>query len=110
MIYVASPYTTNNRRILEWRKRAVCKYVERLLKYGIAAYSPIVHTIGLSRYSKRLPMKFRYYAKVDRDMLSVAKELHVLMLPGWRESVGVIQEIIWALERKIPIKLIPYES
>ena len=49
-----------------------------------------------------LPTGFDYWREYDEAMLDCCEELHVLMLDGWRESVGVQAEIklaeLWGLK------------
>ena len=46
---------------------------------------------------------FASYKEQDLAMLAVCDELVVLMLPGWRDSVGVAAEIAAAEELNMPI-------
>ena len=51
-----------------------------------------------------LPTDWPYRETSAVHLLSACNELVVLMLPGWREGVGVQVEIDLALELDLPIR------
>jgi hypothetical protein len=55
-------------------------------------YSPITYAAEIELYSK-VRRGHEYWLAIDYLMLDQATWLHVLMLDGWQESVGVQQEI-----------------
>ena len=54
-------------------------------------YSPIAHSHPIARFG--LPTDWSYWERVDRRFLKLCDEVVVLTLDGWRESVGVREEV-----------------
>ena len=96
-IYLAVPYSHPDAAVREARFNAVNRVAARLMKEGTHVFSPISHTHPIaSRWN--LPTDWEYWASYDRVMLSNCDKLVVLMLDGWRDSVGVQAEIDIARE------------
>ena len=64
-------------------------------------FSPIVH--GHPLVDHGLPTDWSFWERFDRDHLERCDEVIVLMLDGWRESVGVAAEIRIAGELDKPV-------
>ena len=105
MIYIASPYSDIDERVIEKRYRGVARYTAKILKEGEIAFSPIVHGHHISiQYG--LPETFDFWEKYCLGMLYNACELRVLKLDGWQTSKGVTAEISFADEHGIPITFV----
>ena len=91
MIYLASPYSHPDEAVREQRFRAACRATAQLLASGSTVFSPIVHGHPLVEHG--LPTDWSFWERFDRDHLERCDEVLVLMLDGWRESVGVAAEI-----------------
>lgn len=106
--YIANPYTgTAEERGA--RFRAVEKYTAYFIEQGNTGISPIVHCHELAdRYG--LPTNFEFWQEYCLNILAVCDYMHVLMLDGWKESVGVQAEIAMAEKLMIPITYIDAES
>jgi len=108
VIYVANPYTgtsyERNQRFL-----AVEKYTAHLIRNGKTAISPIVHNHVLA-FRHELPHDFGFWQNYCLSLLFACDEMHVLMLDGWEESVGVEGEIEEASEREKTIWCIDPED
>ncbi|HUQ71568.1 MAG TPA: DUF1937 family protein [Planctomycetaceae bacterium] len=106
MIYLASPYSHPDLSVREQRFRDVCRAVIQLLHAGETVFSPIAHSHALAEHG--LPTDWSFWERHDRDHLSRCDEIIVLMLDGWRESVGVVAEIQIARELGKPVRyLVP---
>lgn len=92
MIYVAAPYTHENSIIVDVRYTSTCAYVARLLIHKQWAYSPIVHCHHIAK-DHNLPIDAEYWQDYNLHMLARSDALHVLLLDGWRESVGIRKEV-----------------
>ncbi|MGE3807078.1 MAG: DUF1937 family protein [Gemmataceae bacterium] len=101
MIYLASPYTSPDPRIREHRFREACRMTAALVHAGHVVFSPVVHSHFLADYG--LPNTWAFWRGQDTVFLEKADVLVVLMLDGWRESVGVAGEIQIARELGKPI-------
>lgn len=114
MIYLASPYSYNNGPVsLQSQiKHARFKMVEfqtfLFFKNNRPVLSPIVHNRELAGHYS-LPGSFKYWKKMNRAWLRCCSELHVLRLPGWEKSVGVVGEMEFADSLGIWITSIDWE-
>lgn len=96
-IYLASPYTHEFKCIQEERFTLVCKCAAYYMKRNYHIFSPIAHTHPIATVGS-LPTHFDYWNEYDRIMLSQAKEMWILTIPGWKKSTGVQKEIEIAKE------------
>ena len=105
MIYIASPYTHKNKKVMQQRYEEVVALCAYLAKEGHSVYSPIAHWhLIAEKYD--LPKDDAWWRILDEDMIIVAKQLWVLMLEGWRTSRGVKREILFAKNNTIRVKYI----
>lgn len=100
-IYLASPYSdprpsTRIRRM----KRALAASAE-LTKNGLAVFAPI--PIGWSIEEKVGELPHAFWLEWCIKFLRQSSHLYVLTLPGWRESKGVKTEVLFAVDKQIPI-------
>lgn len=101
MIYLASPYSHDSDVIRYQRYEAVLAYVATHISYQVL-YSPIMHFHDLAeRYS--LPKGFDFWRRLNESILFRCNALHVLMLDGYEESIGVDAEIKFARTNHIPV-------
>lgn len=91
-VYLGSPYT----RYVEGIESAyveACKAAAKLISRGYPAYSPIAHTHPVAMYGGLDPLNHDLWLEADRPLMDAAAALVVLMLPGWKESLGLAHEI-----------------
>lgn len=105
MIYVALPYSHKDPAIERIRYEQACFYSAQLVKGGEVVQSPIVIGHVIRPYAS-LPGDIEFWRHFCLTMLAVCNEMHVLMLDGWRESLGVSEEIEFASEHEIEVKYI----
>ena len=108
LIYMASPYTHEDKNVVEQRFDEVCRVTAPLMTEGYFIFSPIAHTHPLVKYG--VPGYWEYWADYDRKFLKACDVLCVLMMDGWKESVGVHAEIKIAKELEMPIFYLEHES
>ena len=101
MIYVASPYSSPDPTVRQQRFEAACRAAAELMRQGKTVFSPIAHSHALCAYG--LPLDWRFWEQHDRHYLEACDEVVVLMLDGWRQSVGVQAEIAIARELGKPV-------
>jgi hypothetical protein len=106
-IYIASPYSHPDPEVREWRFRSVCWYAGECLARGEDVFSPIAHTHPIAE-NHDLPAGWDFWKKIDTTMLRMARELRVLKLPGWEESVGVKEECVLATLLNLPITYVEW--
>ncbi|HZT79162.1 MAG TPA: DUF1937 family protein [Gemmataceae bacterium] len=104
MIYLASPYSHPDPAVREERFHAACRAAAALLRAGHAVFSPIAHSHALARHG--LSEDWKFWEPFDREYLERCDEVVVLMLAGWRESVGVREEVRIARELGKPVRYV----
>jgi len=92
LIYLASPYSDDDPAVREQRFQQVCEYAAECLRDGIHVFSPIAHAHSI--YG--LPSDWQFWQDYDREWIQICSELWVLKLPGWKDSLGVMEEILFA--------------
>jgi len=90
LYYLASPYTNPDPAVRQVRFQAACEATAHLMRQRMHVFSPVVHSHPLAAY---LPAGWDFWRPVDLHFLGLCQRFIVLMLPGWRESVGVGDEI-----------------
>ena len=91
MIYLASPYSDPDPKVMEQRFDAVCRKAGELMKDGLVVYSPIIHNHPIATRCD-LPRGWDFWKRFDLFMLPLASKLYILRLPGWDKSIGVKAE------------------
>jgi hypothetical protein len=104
MIYLASPYSHPDPDVREARYRAACLATASLLRAGQLVFSPIAYSHWTAEHG--LPCTWSFWAMFDRWFLEHCDEVVVLMLDGWKASVGVQAEIRIARELGKPVRYI----
>lgn len=104
MIYLACPYSHENKQIELERFKIVTKVATKLTEQGIIVFSPITHSHPMA--IEGLHADWIFWEKYDIFFLDRASALYVLTLDGWKDSVGVQAEMAYAEKIGIPIKFI----
>jgi hypothetical protein len=101
MIYLATPYSHQDATVCQQRFDAACCAAAVLIRQGKTAFSPVSH--GHTICCHGVPSDWTFWQRLDRRFLEMCDEIIVLMLDGWRESVGVQAEVAIARELGKPI-------
>ena len=96
-IFVISPYTHDDSDIVRNRVDHAEMYLASLTMAGYVAYSTIAAMEHLTKKFD-LPTDYAYWKEHCHKMISCAKEVYVLCLDGWEDSVGVQDELSVARE------------
>lgn len=109
MIYLALPYSSTVMALKEERYKNAMKCMACLLGKGEIVFCPIVmcHPIAVAY---ELPGTADFWRSFNKAFFSNCEVLGVLMLDGWRESIGVQEEIGWAKHLRMPILYYRYED
>ena len=92
-IYLASPYTSTDPAVMEWRYKKALEALHFFLKKRLTIYSPIVHSHEAGLLGG-LPVAFNFWGKHCLSFLEHwATEIWTLQIPGILESVGVKAEM-----------------
>lgn len=94
MIYISSPFTHSDKEVERKRYEAAMSYQAFLLQNNYFPISPIVSCYPLS-LAHSLPTTATFWWPYNKQLLLTCNELHVLMIDGWSQSKGVIQEIAY---------------
>ena len=94
-IYLASPYTHEDKAIEDLRHLAVIEEAVIYLQEHRFVYSPIAHCHFMAR-NHSLPGTIDFWRKYDEAMILRAQALHVLTLPEWEISKGILYECEFA--------------
>lgn len=107
-VYLAVPYTSPDPAVMQYRYDMVNLAAGKLLQEGHAVYSPISQTHVIASVCD-LPKEWAFWRRMDEEFLACCRELAVLQLPGWTESIGVQDEMAYATEYQIPITFLDPE-
>jgi hypothetical protein len=103
--YLAGPYTHPSATVRLARYNGLTAVAGKLMRRGAVVYSPV--TMGHAIHNARacgLPTGWdEFWREQSLVMLAGAGRLAVLQLAGWRESIGVMAEIEFAIAHGIPI-------
>jgi len=102
MIYIASPYTHKNKKVMQNRYEAVCAFCAQATLTENFVYSPIAHWHPIA-IKHLLPRNAEWWKEYNEHFLALASELWVLKLGGWMESEGILREVKFAKARGIKI-------
>lgn len=107
-VYVAIPYTHPSLAMKKYRFEVANLYTAWLFRQGVWAFSPIGHSHPLGPYD--VGTGWSDWEAFDLHLIDNCKEVHVLMLPGWRESHGVQDEVKYAMAEGVPVRYITVEQ
>ena len=91
LIYVACPYSDNQKDVMAKRFESVSAFCAELLRYRVMVFSPISHSHPIAQYG--LPKGWDFWQRWGRIYLEFCDAIIVLRLPGWDVSIGVTAEI-----------------
>lgn len=102
LVYLASPYSNDDAQVRHYRHQKAIKATASLVERGFLVFSPIVHSVPLVEVGG-LGTVWADWAEYDKAFLQHCSIMAILKLPGWRESVGVQTELLYA--RKLALQL-----
>ena len=109
--YKTAPGSTRNLKwfalVMQWlRYRRVTKATAKLLMKGYNVFSPITHSHPIPKYIPARLDTHSMWLGLDFDWIDCCDEVWVYMQPGWDESHGVQQEILYAMETGKPVRYV----
>jgi hypothetical protein len=102
VIYLAVPYSHPDPDVMEKRYLAANKTAYRLMVYGHAVFSPISQSHPIEQ-TVGVRKNWDFWRYQDLTILDRCDTLFILCLDGWKESVGVTEEIEYARANDIDI-------
>jgi hypothetical protein len=102
VVYVGLPYSGTEDEV-KARVRAFCHYCAKIENEGeFHVVSPVYkHLLFIAGVD--IPKEWEFWKSCSLTLLKRSDALHVLCLPGWKESPGLTTEIEAAKEWEIPI-------
>lgn len=109
-IYLAGPYTHDCKHIEEDRYRALL-YVGSWLWYrkGVKTFNPILQSYWMSKCGFSGGGTWTEWKDYDLTAIDKCDEVWVLSDPGWKESVGVTDELEYARAQGKPIMVLKWD-
>lgn len=109
LVYLASPYTHKDKFIMELRASLMeCLTAQFQVEFSDTHtfLSPIVHGHNMvkTKEGQKLPPTWDYWKPHDLNILQRCDELWVVCMNGWKESIGVQEELQFAKDNNIPIQ------
>jgi len=104
-VYIAGPYTHKDKAIQERRGEQHCEITSEFLKNGHLTYSPIAETMNLAKYGHMVGTTWDTWREKDQKEVELSDEMWILMLDGWKDSVGVRGEVKHCIRLNKPISL-----
>lgn len=106
LIYLAGPYSHKDRSIMEDRELKHAQCAVALKKQGLSIYAPIPETTALAKLAGLTGTSWEDWREHDLNLLGRCDEIMVMLIPGWKESLGVRGEVKFALKNNIPITFV----
>jgi len=101
-IFVSVPYNHERQDMIDFRLAMLDEYMLELILKGFTPYSTVQAMLPLAiKYN--LNKDYTYWAGHCDRMIHASEAMHVLMLPGWRTSKGVTDEIERAYLNSVPV-------
>lgn len=88
MIYLACPYSHDDRNVRTKRFRLANAAAGEMMANGLRVFSPISHSHPIAEQTG-LHVSWEYWEQYDREMLAICESICVLTIDGWKESTGV---------------------
>jgi len=104
-IFVSVPYNHPRPVMIEFRLEMLNQYMVELIRKDFTPYSTVQAMMPLV-YDFELETSYEYWKAHCERMIEASNALHVLMLPGWRSSEGVTDEIRIAASYDVPVSYI----
>lgn len=110
-VYVASPYSHDDERIRNLRAQQV-EEVAGLLQndFNYAFILPITMSHNTGKHMTNKGFSFDHWRDKDLTYIDCCDELWVITLNGWKESIGVKEEMLFANLKGIPVRFIEYNQ
>ena len=105
MIYIASPYTDNDERVMKARYEAVAKFCFEATQAGYHIFSPIAHWHPIA-VKYRLPRDSYFWLRYNLDAMKMSEAFWLLMIDGWSESIDLNRDYGVALGLGLEVRRI----
>ncbi len=110
MIFVAAPYGNPDLMVVETRVFLIMEYCSKLLSEGKSCISAVVFGHPIVKLNGNVRVDWQGWKELCTTLIISSSQLHVLMLDGWENSIGVQEEIKIAQRLKIKVLYIKPEN
>lgn len=111
MIYLASPYTHEDKRVEERRFWQTVEATALLISSGLIVISPIIHSHFLyKQYPELVDGDAMFWKTFNEKLLHKCDSLLVLKLDGWQDSIGIHYEVGQAVSEYKPVEFVTLEE
>lgn len=108
--YLASPYSHVERRVVDFRYKEQQRLHSALIsKYKATILAPIEQCHNLTR-NFDLPSGYEFWKKRDRKFIDMSDGIVICLMEGWKESVGVSDELAYAKAKGKEVYFLDPES
>jgi hypothetical protein len=100
MAFLASPFSSESSGIRYARWVDACVATAQMIRNepGLVVFSPIAHSAPVAEHGRLNPLDHAIWMPQGQWFLERCDEVRVLMIDGWRQSVGIRQEILLAIK------------
>ena len=110
MIYLATPYIHEDKKVCEARALAVTKAAAHFMDKGEVIYSPITHGHAIHPYMDQAAGDHKFWLNQCYFYVTNSTAIYVLGTEGWSVSKGVRWEVETAFAFNIPVFLVDAET
>jgi len=106
MIFISAPYSHKDKSVVNYRYNQTLKYAHHLMLEQLNAISPVVYGHAIVEQYPEIDNTWGTWNAFCEELISYCDKIHILMLDGWDESIGIFSEIDYFLEqnRERPIE------
>jgi len=110
MIYLISPYNDTNPYIRYNRFRLAARVCGHMAECGLNIYSPIVHWHSVVDTFPELNLgtDYKFWQRSNMEMMLLSTKAIVMTIEGWRDSLGVRDDIANAIAFSKPVFYLTY--
>jgi hypothetical protein len=108
VVYLASPFSSSIKEVEDYRYKTVTKLAARLMRnYEVALITPITSSYNIKQTDPDfIGTDFEFWKEIDLAFVSRSDEVWVAEMDGWKDSIGVREEIRFALSKGIRVRII----
>jgi hypothetical protein len=108
IIYLASPYSHDDKEVMESRYQAAIDGCAKLIEMGYCPISPIVQSHPVAN-KHDMGLEFDTWEQIDYALIDACDELCILEMDGTWESKGISKEIQYASLKCKPTWIMKHE-
>lgn len=103
LIYLASPFSHKSKWVMKLRWAIITSLAAKLIGEGVHLFGPITESHSYVEFGLQ-ENGWEFWKAHDCLMLEKCDEVWVAKMKGWEESIGVTEEIKYAIQKGKPIK------